>query len=132
MSLSGDEQEAANWVVKAYHDGFTDVRLIKENGDFAPLRRLNPKRFLDITSPRVTYRLRYDTYPASVVLQNDSDFDLIKPTLLLKILKGDQILTKEVAFPDILSGHSGEVDRVISVPGSSDDGEQATVNSANL
>ena len=37
MSLSGDEQEAVNWILKSYRAGFRKVSLLKTNADFAPI-----------------------------------------------------------------------------------------------
>ena len=131
MSLTGNEQEAANWIVNAYRDGYRDIGTIKTNADFAPLRQKLPERFHEITSSRVEFHLRFDTHPASVVIQNNSDFDLVKPVLALRIRKGQQIISAQASCNYIQAGHSCQVDNVVSIPGDSDDGEDASIAYAN-
>ncbi|WP_263381762.1 hypothetical protein [Granulicella arctica] len=127
MSLSGDEQEAANWILKAYTRHYRDIKTLKTNDDFAPLRNRLPQRFEQITSPKVVWHLRFDTHPASIVIQNNSDFDLVRPKLLVRVRQGNQVIEKQVGCDLIEAGHSCQVDNAISVPGDRDDAEEASL-----
>ena len=77
------------------------------------------------------FHLRFDTHPASVVIQNNSDFDLVKPVLTLRIRKGQQVIPAEAACDFIQAGHSCQANNVVTVPGDADDGEDASISYAN-
>lgn len=129
MSLTNDQEQAINWMERAFQYGFTDIKVIRDDPDLSILRSRRSADFQDLTTVRATWNVKFGAMMDDVIIQNNSRFDLTHVKLVVHIRKGSQVWDKAAKCDYVQSGHSCEDDNLFSIPGNSYDEATASISS---
>ncbi len=129
MSLTNDLDLVGNWIVQAYRNGFSAIAPLRRSPDLANYRNGRPQQFVNLTTVRWTWQIRYGWMLDDVIIKNDSAFNLTNVRVQLHIRKGNESWNPEIKCALIKPGETCENDNVMSVTGNSYDEGNASLTS---
>jgi tetratricopeptide (TPR) repeat protein len=129
MSFTNDQDQAVNWIGRAYQFGYNDVSRIRSDPDFSALRSQKSDDFQRLTTVKSNWYVKYNLMLDDVVIQNYSNFDLTHVKLQVHIRKGSQVWNVVAKCDYIQSGHSCTDESLFSIPDDSYDEGTASITS---
>jgi hypothetical protein len=130
LSLTRQVDNSAQWLQKAYADGFTEVGFARRDPDMANLRQLRPQAFAQLTTPRLSNpQFVWGAFLDDAVVRNNSSFDLTNVVVKVAVHKGSTLYQFTMSCGTIKAGDVCRRDNVVSIPGDAYDYVQATYTS---
>ncbi len=130
LSLTRQVDSSAQWLQKAYADGFTAIGVARRDPDLANLRQMRPQLFAQLTTARLSNpQFIWGAFLDDAVVRNNSAFDLTNVVVKVAVHKGGALYQFTMACGTVKAGDVCRRNNVVSVPGDSYDYVQATYTS---
>jgi hypothetical protein len=118
MGVTGHADQLEQWLRACYKMGYSDLKFVKESGDFDCLRTQKPDAYAELTTVKGSTYIYYGLVHDDVIVKNRSPFPMTNLKMKFTVIKGGQIWKEDRTLPFVAADSEETLSDVFMIPDS--------------